>query len=339
MQTTRLRTTRKLATFLACAGLAAALLSGCASKTPSYSKSERGKYSDPTLAPYVINNKTYYPIADATGFKEKGIASWYGDYFHGRPTSNGERYDMYGMTAAHKILPMNTVLLVKNLNNGKETTVRVNDRGPFVDGRIIDLSYTAAQKLDIVGPGTSRVEIVALPANDQNDLQLLAAAPRSPKSESQSQLVKSQVQTIKPQAQVVKPQSQIATAEPQVARSEPKLAKAAPQTAKPQPQMSIAHQHAVKPQQQVATSPTRTQREKGQWFYVQVGQYSQLENALKLKKRFTDSGHTAVIQAEGDPTQPIYQVHVFAGRELAVAKQAEAALLENGYSGASLVVR
>ena len=74
-------------------------------------------------------------------------------------------------------------------------------------------------------------------------------------------------------------------------------------------------------------------------FYVQVGKYNQLENALKLKKRFTDSGHAAFIQTEGDPTQPSYQVHVFAGRELAIAKKAEAALLQNGYSGASLVVR
>jgi len=287
MQTTHLRLTRKLTTFLICAGLAATLLSGCASKSPTYSKSDKGKWSDPTLAPYVIKNKTYYPIADATGFKEKGLASWYGDYFHGRPTSNGEKYDMYGMTAAHKILPMNTLLRVRNLDNGKETMVRVNDRGPFVDGRIIDLSYTAAQELDIVGPGTSRVEIVAIPPNTQNELQLLAAATRS---------------------------------EPQ------------PQITKPQPR-------AIKPQHQVIKSQPQTEKIPKKQFYVQVGKYNQLENAIKLKKRFTESGHAAFIQTEGDPIQPIYQVHVFAGRELAVAKKAEAALLENGYSGASLVVR
>ncbi|MCI5132293.1 MAG: septal ring lytic transglycosylase RlpA family protein, partial [Candidatus Electrothrix sp. EH2] len=93
-----------------------------------------------TQRPYVIEGQTYYPIPSAQGYEETGLASWYGDPFHGRKTANGETYDMYGVTAAHKTLPMNTMLLVKNLRNGKTATVRINDRGPFVDGRIIDLS-------------------------------------------------------------------------------------------------------------------------------------------------------------------------------------------------------
>lgn len=295
MQITRFMTTRKLAAFLICASLAATLLSGCASKTPTTSKSGATKRSDPTLAPYVIKNKKYYPIADATGFKEKGLASWYGDYFHGRPTSNGERYDMYGMTAAHKILPMNTLLRVRNLDNGKETLVRVNDRGPFVDGRIIDLSFTAAEQLDIVGPGTSRVEIVAIPASDKNNLAMVAAAPKP----------KSLRQTISQKAQAIKTQ----------------------------------HQAAAKVQPQAIAQQPKAEQVAQKQFFVQVGKYTQRENALKLKKRFTDSGHAAFIQTEGDPTQPTYQVHVFAGRELTVAKKTEAALLKNGYSGAELVVR
>lgn len=115
-----------------------------------------------TQRPYVINNKRYYPIPSSHGFRQKGIASWYGQDFHGRKTSNGERYDMYAATAAHKVLPMNTLLLVRNLENGKETTVRINDRGPFVYGRIIDLSLTAARKIGIEHKGTARVEIIAL---------------------------------------------------------------------------------------------------------------------------------------------------------------------------------
>lgn len=115
-----------------------------------------------TQESYVINNKRYYPIPSAEGYSQKGIASWYGGKFHGRRTSNGEIYNKYSMTAAHKTLPMNTMLLVKNLENGKKTVVRINDRGPFVRGRIVDLSYKAAKELGIVKEGISRVKATAL---------------------------------------------------------------------------------------------------------------------------------------------------------------------------------
>lgn len=143
-----------------CSCLIYVLLLGCTARADNYS-SDSNIFA-PTQVPYVINNITYYPIPEATGYAQNGIASWYGAEFHGRSTSNGERYDMYAMTAAHKTLPMNTMLLVKNLDNGKDIIVRVNDRGPFVQGRVIDLSYTAAKKLNIVKPGTSRVKVVAL---------------------------------------------------------------------------------------------------------------------------------------------------------------------------------
>ena len=98
----------------------------------------------------------------ARAFEQTGNASWYGKKFHGRKTSNGETYNMYAKTAAHKTLPMNTVLLVRNLDNGRETVVRVNDRGPFVRGRIIDLSYKAANDVDMVKSGVARTEIIAM---------------------------------------------------------------------------------------------------------------------------------------------------------------------------------
>lgn len=115
-----------------------------------------------TQRPYIIKNHTYYPLPSAEGYEETGIASWYGGKFHGRTTSNGEIYDMYGDTAAHKLLPMHTMLLVTNLENNKKIVVRVNDRGPFVQGRIIDLSYSGAKKLGIIGPGTAKIHITAL---------------------------------------------------------------------------------------------------------------------------------------------------------------------------------
>jgi rare lipoprotein A len=112
--------------------------------------------------PYRVFGKWYQPIPDATGFRQDGIASWYGADFHGRKTSNGEIYNMYAMTAAHKTLPLGTHVRVRNLSNHREIEVRINDRGPFVRGRVIDLSYTAAKKIGIVGPGTAPVEVVAL---------------------------------------------------------------------------------------------------------------------------------------------------------------------------------
>jgi rare lipoprotein A len=94
-----------------------------------------------------------------SGFVERGIASWYGEPFHGRATASGETYDMHDRTAAHKELPLGTVVDVVNLDNGRSVRVRINDRGPFVRGRIIDLSYGAARELDMIGPGLARVEI------------------------------------------------------------------------------------------------------------------------------------------------------------------------------------
>jgi rare lipoprotein A len=113
-------------------------------------------------APYRVGGNWYQPMNDADGFKERGLASWYGKKFHGRKTSSGEVYNMYAMTAAHKTLPLGTYVRVRNLDNGSEIDVRVNDRGPFVAGRIIDLSYTAAKELGVVGPGTAPVEVTAL---------------------------------------------------------------------------------------------------------------------------------------------------------------------------------
>ncbi|MGD2127148.1 MAG: septal ring lytic transglycosylase RlpA family protein [Desulfobacteraceae bacterium] len=111
---------------------------------------------------YVINGKRYYPLPDSHGFVQYGKASWYGKKFHGRPTANGEIFDMHAKSAAHKTLPLATLVKVINLSNKKYTIVRVNDRGPFVKGRIIDLSYAAAKEIDLVGPGLADVKIVAL---------------------------------------------------------------------------------------------------------------------------------------------------------------------------------
>ena len=112
--------------------------------------------------PYIALGKRYQPLATAAGYVARGDASWYGSKFHGRRTSSGEAYDMFAMTAAHPVLPLPTFVRVTNLDNGRAVVVRVNDRGPFLHGRIIDLSYIAAHKLGIAARGTGRVEVRAL---------------------------------------------------------------------------------------------------------------------------------------------------------------------------------
>ncbi|QOQ88108.1 septal ring lytic transglycosylase RlpA family protein [Campylobacter corcagiensis] len=111
------------------------------------------------MRPYTIRGKTYYPETVKVGDTQSGLASWYGPGFHGKSTSNGERYSMYAQTAAHKTYPMNTMVKVTNTNNGKSTIVRINDRGPFVAGRVIDLSKKAASDIDVVARGTAPVKL------------------------------------------------------------------------------------------------------------------------------------------------------------------------------------
>ena len=156
----------------ACLVLCLALsLCACGSK-PRY----RGGV--PGSAPYTVKGKRYVPLKSADGFVQEGVASWYGSKFHGRATSSGEAYNQWGMTAAHTILPLHTRVRVTSLDTGRTCIVRINDRGPFVDGRVIDLSRAAAQKVGILGKGTGRVRIQALAERRQEE-----AAKPSPETE------------------------------------------------------------------------------------------------------------------------------------------------------------
>lgn len=125
---------------------------------PRYEPHSRGG----NRSPYTVFGNSYTVLPSANGYREKGIASWYGQKFQGHLTSNGEVYDMFEMTAAHKSLPLPTFARVTNLDNGRSVVVRVNDRGPFHNDRLIDLSYAAAYRLDILKQGTGRVEVTAI---------------------------------------------------------------------------------------------------------------------------------------------------------------------------------
>jgi len=164
--------------------LAAVMLAGCSgspSRAPSDSRSvinpQRSDRGNPPS--YEVAGKRYYVLDSSEGFRERGIASWYGRDFHGRTTSSGEIYDMYLMTAAHKSLPLPTWVEVTNLSNGKRIIVKVNDRGPFIDGRIIDLSQRAADELDMIAAGTARVQVRALGAPDAGQTSSGLARPGS----------------------------------------------------------------------------------------------------------------------------------------------------------------
>jgi rare lipoprotein A len=126
---------------------------------------------------YDVLGQRYFVLALADGYLERGVASWYGPTFHGGNTSSGEPYDMYAMTAAHKTLPLPTYARVTNLKNGRSVVVRINDRGPFVANRLIDLSYTAAAKLDMLREGTTLVEVRALTPGVPDVLTRSAQSP------------------------------------------------------------------------------------------------------------------------------------------------------------------
>jgi rare lipoprotein A len=153
------------------AGVLIAGICGCTRSATYYSRPLPAS-SRPTTAaippptsspkPYKALGQWYQPLPDARGFKQTGIASWYGEDFHGKKTSSGEIYDMYAESAAHKTLPLGTIVRVRNLDNNREMEIRINDRGPFVAGRVIDLSYACAAKLGVVGPGTVPIELVAV---------------------------------------------------------------------------------------------------------------------------------------------------------------------------------
>lgn len=168
--------------------VASVLMTGCSTRgvkhhttttrtahsTQSYSTTahkDKAGYIHPTMRPYSVFGKRYYPTKVRVGEKFYGISSWYGPDFDGKATSSGEIYDMHALTAAHKTLPMNTMLKVTNRENGKSVVVRINDRGPFVGTRIIDLSNKAAHKIDMVKKGTAKVKLEVIGFADKKSKQ------------------------------------------------------------------------------------------------------------------------------------------------------------------------
>lgn len=159
---------------LAATCLTALLLAACAGKSPLYQARHGGARSAPAVIvtepapagktagqakPYTVMGETYHPLPTSDGYSEEGLASWYGKDFHGKRTASGEIYDMHKVSAAHKLLPLGSRVRVTNLENGKTLSLTINDRGPFVKGRIIDLSYEAARQLGTLDKGVTMVRV------------------------------------------------------------------------------------------------------------------------------------------------------------------------------------
>jgi len=224
---------------------------------------------------YDVLGKRYHVLPSSAGYVERGVASWYGRDFHGLATSSGETYDMHSMTAAHTTLPLPTWAEVTNLANGKRVVVKINDRGPFVDNRLIDLSYAAAIALDMVGPGTARVEVRAM------------SGPQTPVS------------------------SEASVAAPAAA---PTLVAAAPPP-------------AVAPPQAVDR------------MFVQVGAFSQEDNAARLVARLRASGFAnPSVLSEPDGRRMLHRVRLGPIRDAGEFDLLSARLLAIGVAGSRLVV-
>lgn len=226
---------------------------------------------DPKIKPYSVMGKTYWPVQSALGFQEEGYASWYGIDFHGKKTATGEVYDMFSISAAHKTLPLGTKVRVTNLENGRELELVVNDRGPFVDGRIIDLSYASARLLGMADNGLARVRVVGVEenpvlANARGKGVAVASAQPAPRK-SKAVFVERDINDGPMSAQPTR-----------VAQSRP---------VQDQAPVVAAKARTVERQAQAQQASLQQQ---GASFCVQVGAFSQDENARRVKDRLVQSG-------------------------------------------------
>ncbi len=223
--------------------------------------------------PYVIDGVRYYPQAESNGYVEKGIASWYGKEFHRKKTANGEIYNMYAMTAAHKTLPLPTYVRVTNLKNNKSVVVRVNDRGPFVKSRLIDMSYAGAVALGFSEQGTAPVLVEALPTDGST------LARKSYKPVNLSSIKK----PFKP--------------EYKGSPIQPKKKPALKNGGFTHRVTSSAHQSANTPSAKEITAIEKTSSTAGVTYYVQLGAFTNKENAQKIANKTTAEHRTAIFDA------------------------------------------
>ena len=261
---------------------------------------------------YEVGGHRYIVLASAAGYRERGVASWYGPDFHGLRTATGERYDMFGMTAAHKTLPIPCFARVTNLSNGRNVVVRINDRGPFVANRIIDLSYTAAAKLDMIRNGTAFVDVEVLsPATPPSG----TALPVTTQAASAASVGVSSVPAVTTAAE---PAAATAAAGAAAAAPGPSPGATAPPPAAPLPAMPP-------PAPAVAGH-----------FYIQVGAFSQADNAERVARKLREAGLEHVFTLAPAADQPLQRVRIGPVASVQQFDALIARLTVLGYPGARL---
>jgi rare lipoprotein A len=276
--------------------------------------------------PYQINGVWYYP-REQPDYDETGVASWYGPDFDGRPTADGEMYDMNGLSAAHPTLPLPVNVRVTNLDNGKSIVLRVNDRGPFVNGRIIDVSKHAAELLGFYAQGTAKVRVTYLGRADlpngqkptETPPEIVTAVAAAPSGKVQM-------------ASLDVPQGAIAVPSPVQTRA---MAMPAPAQSRPIAQpLSAAHpvDPAREPTGQVTTVPVPAVTH----LYVQAGTFSNFANANRLMERFASAGVS--ISRVDRNGKPLYRVRTGPFDDLETANAALARLIGLGNNDAQIVV-
>jgi rare lipoprotein A len=293
---------------------ASALEWGCASRVEAPRsqvlnppRSERG---NPPF--YEVDGERYYVLDSSKGYDERGIASWYGPQFHKRMPSSGEPYDMYAMTAAHKTLPLPTWVEVTNLENGKSVVVKVNDRGPFVKHRLIDLSYAAAQELGIVRDGTARVEVRALGAAQ------VASADSSAST------------AVRTASLADAGRAAPTAAEQPSARYSPPGAPVELSPASADPELSA-------PAESAASLDSTARASSRLELYIQVGAFSDRANARKLAARLREQGYESTFVLEG-PDDGLERVRVGPFSSVQEYDRANDGLRQLGLADTRLVV-
>lgn len=306
--------------------LALVALAACADKKPP--PPTVGEYK--VGKPYEVAGVWYYPQED-WNYRETGIASWYGPGFHGKHTANGEVFNENDVTAAHPTLPMPTMVRVTNLENGRSIKVRINDRGPFANNRIIDLSRRSAQLLDIERAGTAKVLVEILPDETR---QLIAMSSGQGADDTDVPQAAPVGQVTTTSLTGAAPASPTAPGQPQPnlqKQLQPNLPQPTPQPAPspaPVPQAQLVPL-ANQPVQQVAVQPTA--------LYVQAGSFTSPTNAENLRARLAAFG-TAFVKPARVGTQDFYRVRVGPLTTVAEADGTLNKMIAAGYSESHIVV-
>ena len=283
--------------------------------------------------PYEVAGVWYYPSEDY-GYRETGLASWYGPGFHGKRTANGEVYDMNAMTAAHKTLPMPSVVRVTNLENGRQIKVRINDRGPFVDGRIIDLSRRAAQMLDVERAGTARVRVELIPEDTLTLRNLALDAGGQPPMSDMPGVIAAPRATIV--AETLAPPSGTVPAAASMPVSQTASSVRVPigtisSTPLPPPATT-----QTAPVVLAAPSAPAIQMAALPGLYIQAGAFSDINNARRLEAQLSGMGNVFVAAAQVGG-QTFHRVRLGPIPDRDMAQQLLLDMLNQGYDGATLI--